>query len=482
MEGKKIGPSGRDGASFATIPVPVSDFLVLHLLVGPSCFAHLAALKRLIGLAALVFAAGCGCGSGPSTGEGNPLDRSAVFRVAAPDFLPFGEALASEWAAVAEAEGSPLKLETVTLDYRALHAALFDGGGLAAGEFDAVLLHSDWLAQAHRSKLLVDLAPRIRRDGPGDYPDDFCDDLVALQQIDGAVLGLPYHDGLVCLVYQSDVFDDEMLRDVHLAKYGYPMQPPQTWADLGRLAAFLNRPEDYHYGTALPAEPEGPGPFWLLAAGVWSRGGELFDAGRVQLDTPEVAESLEFYRRLVGDRYAVHHDVRQLDLFAIGRTFVEGGLVMAVAPVGFAALGEVASESKLKGRVGVAPLPHGPDGPKLTLSSYWVLAVPAKGPNQDLAYRFVKHCAGKTADKARTLAGVLGCRRSTWADAEVRRALPFAAKLEDLHAMARSLPRRPDLRELAAVVNQTVIEAINSEGPLKPVIERAQKAADELPQ
>jgi multiple sugar transport system substrate-binding protein len=201
----------------------------------------------------------------------------------------------------------------------------------------------------------------------------------------------------------------------------------------------------------------------------------------VQLDTPEVVEALEFYRQLVSDRYAVHHDVRRLDFFAIGRTFVQGGLVMAVAPVGFAALGEVAGESKVKGRVGVTPLPHAPDGPTLTLSSYWVLAVPAKSPNGDLACRFVKHCAGKTADKARTLAGVLGCRKSTWADAEVRKALPFAAKLEELHAMARALPQRADLSKLAAVVDRMVIEAIDGRDPLEPIVERAQKAADALP-
>jgi len=418
---------------------------------------------------------------------GRSLDRSETFRVAVPSFAPFAETVGREWAAVKKAAGSGLKLETVALEYRSLHDELFDRGALAGGEFDAVLLHSEWLAEAHQSKLLLDLAPRIRRDGPDGYPDDFCEDLVALQKFDGAILGFPYHDGLVCLIYQSDMFDDEMLRDVHLAKYGYAMQPygyamqpPQTWADLKRLAAFLNRPEDFNYGTALPAAPDGPGPFWVLAAGVWSRGGKLFDTGRVQLDTPEVAESLEFYRRLVGDRYAVHRKVRELDLFALGRTFVEGGLVTAVAPVGFAALGEVADESKVKGRVGVAPLPHGPGGPALTLSSYWVLAVPAKSPNGDLAYRFVKHCAGKEADKARTLAGVLGCRKSTRVDAEVRRALPFAAKLEELHAMARALPQRPDLSRLAVVVDRMVIEAIDGKGPLEPIIGRAQKAAEAL--
>jgi len=442
-------------------------------------------LSATMALAGLLLGAGCGCRDDePAAAQSNPSsspDRSQAFRVAVPAFAPFAETIGREWAAVKKAAGSGLQLETVALDYRSLHDELFDRRALAGGEFDAVLLHSDWLAEAQQSKLLVDLAPRIRRDGPDAYPDDLCDDLVALQQFDGAILGLPYHDGIVCLVYQSDMFDNEMLRDVHMAKYGYAMQPPQTWADLERLAAFLNRPEDYKYGTALPAAPDGPGPFCVLAAAVWSRGGELFDAGRVQLDTPEVAESLKFYRRLVGDRYAVHHDVRKLDFFAIGRTFVEGGLVTAVAPAGFAALGDVAGESKVKGRVGVAPLPHRPDGPELTLSSYWVLAVPAKSPNEDLAYRFVKHCAGKPADKARTLAGVLGCRRSTWADAEVRRALPFAAKLDELHAMARALPRRADLSELAGIVDRMVIEAIDGRDPLEPIVERAQKAADALP-
>jgi len=500
MEDKKIGASGTDAARHAVIPSPLPNILVLHILVPhssppPTSFR---ALNRLVALTALVFAAGCGCGSERSTGKSDEglLDRSAVFRVAVPAFAPFDETIGREWAAVRDAAGSALKLEIVAPEYRSLHDELFDRGALAAGEFDAVVLHSGWLAEAHQSKLLLDLAPRLRRDGPSDYPDDYCDDLLAAQQFDDAVLGLPYHDGLLCLVYRTRMFEDQMLRDVHQAKYGYPMQVPETWADLHRLAAFLHRPEDFMYGTALPAAAGGPGPGRVLAAMVASRGGTMWEDGRMRLDAPEVAESLETYRRIVADRYAVHREVRELDLYDVGRTFREGGLVMAVAPVGFAALAEVEgdaagtgdeeeaagseadAEPERPGRVnpaGVAPLPHGPGGEPLTQSSYWVLAVPAKSPNADLAWRFVKHCAGKSADKARTLTGVLGCRRSTWNDEAVVEKLPPVARLEELHAQSRALPSWPDLPEVMAVLDRMVAEAVSDASSVEAAIARAKE-------
>ncbi len=418
--------------------------------------------------AGLLFCAGCG--SSPDAGATGPdgLPRAETFRVAVADFLPFADAMRGEWEAVSKSAGSPRHLDVAVWDYRALHEELFDRAGLAEGRFDAVLLHSDWIAEADQGDLLTDLTARIRKDPPDDYADGWAEDLAAAGRLGDRVVGLPYHDGLLCVVYRNGMLENEMLRRVHRAKFGYAMEPPKTWGDLQRLAGFLNRPELEMYGTALPARPGGPGPFWVLTAEVWSRGESLLDDQGLHLDTPEVRESLAAYGRLVGDRYAVHRAVREMDLFDVGRTFAEGGLVMAVAPVGFASKARFDNQSEGGRSAAAACLPGASEQPPVTLASCWVLAVPKSAPDQDLAYRFVQHCASKQADKARTLAGVLGTRKSTWEDAEVRTAVPLVSALESLHAAARALPQDPALASKAAKVDRQVMEAIREGGAQAP--------------
>jgi len=422
-------------------------------------------MKQLLAttaLAGLVF--GSGCGNSPDeSSAGGRVPRAEAFRVAVPDFAPFADAIRTEWDALPQAARGGLQLETVAREYRALRDELFDGGGLAEGRFDVVLLHSDWLAEADGEALLEDLTTRLRKSQIESFPSGWSENFTAMAKIDDRVLGLPYHDGLLCLLYRTDMFEKERLQLVHDAKYGRELTLPETWADLGRLAAFMHRPEYEMYGSALPAEPGGPGPLWILAAQVWPRGGELFGEKGLKLDSPEAEAALTTYRSIVGDRYAMHRDVREMDLFDLGRSFAEGGLVMAVAPVGFAALAQSAAKSPARGHVGVAPLPQETQGGPAAIDACWLLTVPKSCPNADLSYRLVQHCAGEAADKARTLAGVLGTRKSTWDDEEVRRKMPFAAQLDELHESARLMPQRPDFSELAAEADRAVMKAIAPE-------------------
>ena len=83
-------------------------------------------------------------------------------------------------------------------------------------------------------------------------------------------------------------------------------------------------------------------------------------------------------------------------------------------------------------------------------------------------------------DKLLTLEGGLGCRRSTWSDTEVNAVIPFYHCLEGLHETARELPRLRNWAELAAVIDQMVLEAINGEEPTPTIIRRAQIRVEQM--
>ena len=77
-------------------------------------------------------------------------------------------------------------------------------------------------------------------------------------------------------------------------------------------------------------------------------------------------------------------------------------------------------------------------------------------------------------DKLLTLEGGIGCRKSTWQDADVNQTIPFYHHMEKLHAVARELPRLSNWAELAAVIDGLVLDVINTGEPISALIEKHQ--------
>ncbi len=79
-------------------------------------------------------------------------------------------------------------------------------------------------------------------------------------------------------------------------------------------------------------------------------------------------------------------------------------------------------------------------------------------------------------DKLLTREGAIGCRKSTWLDEDVNRAIPFYRRMEGLHAHAREMPRRADWPQIGEVIDRMVMETINSGEPVRTIVERAQRS------
>jgi len=399
-----------------------------------------------------------------------PDDRARTFRAAVRAFPPFETAIRREWASFRDAGGGKLQLEAVSMDHHPLYEALFEKKGLLGGDWDVAFVNTDWLARAHATGALVDLAAQIHRNPPEDFPAGWTDSLLRLQRFGEVILGLPYHDGPECLIYRKDLLEDAGLKQV-----------PETWDDFARAAKRLSRREQNLYGTVFAAYPDGHNTVYDICLQLWTRGGELFDdAGRMRLNTPEMLRALEFYRRMLNDGQAMHPECRRLDSVKAGEAFLRGEVAMMINWFGFAAVGETSEQSKVAGRVAIGPIPHDKESSSASLNCYWLLGVPAGSPHKNLAYRLLRHCMSRFNDKQRTLEGVIGCRKSTWTDAEVNRRIPFYRQMETLHAAARELPRLTGWVELSAVIDRMVLETINTKRPIGSIAAEAQKRVDAL--
>jgi multiple sugar transport system substrate-binding protein len=147
---------------------------------------------------------------------------------------------------------------------------------------------------------------------------------------------------------------------------------------------------------------------------------------------------------------------------------------------GFAALGETWSESRVRGRVGVAPLPAGPGGGSVSLNVFWMLSMARGSAHKPLAWDFMRHCATAPMDRLTTLQGGIGVRRSTWSDPEVNRLVPFYHRLEALHDRARTLPTHPRLSDIAHAVDRMMTAAVTTDRPSADLLAAAEAEIAEI--
>lgn len=406
------------------------------------------------------------------------MQRDSIFRIAVRRFDPFESAIRRQWESFEAKAQTGLTLEAEAFDLPALSEQLFDSEG---GSWNVAFVNTDWVAAARRDKRLVDLEPYLAVDPPDGYPTAWTPSLLRLQNLDGFVAGVPYHDGPECLIFRRDLFDDAREQAAYSEITGQPLRPPSTWREFHRIARFFHRPAKGMYGTVFAAFPDGHNTVYDFLLQLWTRGGQLFGPdGSLDLNTEPGREALTWYRSILHDSTAIHPRCREMDSVQSGLAFAGGEAAMMVNWFGFAAMCETMPGCRVAGRVDVGPVPHAESCTSASLNVYWLLAIPTGSPRPDVAYAFLRHCMTAEMDKLLTLEGGIGCRQSTWLDPDVARVAPFFNRLTELHRNARELPCRADWPAIAHIIDDVVVHAIGSSDPIASILERAQRNAREV--
>lgn len=401
------------------------------------------------------------------------------FRIAVRKFDAFESAIDKIWQSFCQQTGCKLELEAVPLDLHPLYDAILKEDGLKNGTWDVSLINTDWITEAYASNSIVDLTDNIRTNPPVDFPEGWSRSLLYKQEFEGKTVGLPFHDGPECLIYRKDLFESVEEGVAFNAKYGKPLEIPKTWDDLMEVAEFFNRPEDNLYGTTFAAFPDGHNTVFDFCLQLWTRGGDLFDNNKkIKLNSDEAKEGMEFYRKALQNNNAIHPKSREFDSVKSGMAFANGNLAMMVNWFGFASMCEFLEESKVKGKVDITNVPAGPTGEGTSLNAYWMYVIGSGSQHKDIAYEFIKYAVNEANDKLLTLEGAIGCRKSTWHDKDVNHEVPYYHKLEALHKKTRSLPRKSNWSEIADVIDQLVLEVINTSMDIKTILNFAQNKID----
>lgn len=400
---------------------------------------------------------------------------SRTLRVLCRSSEAFERAVVDSFAGYRRETGTDLQLDLCPLSLPELHSGIMDG------RFDVAHVNTDWLAQGWREKALADLAPLIAENPPEEFPQDYDRSMLTLQTFSDGIAGLPFHDGPECLIYRTDLFDAPENKAAFAQKYEMELKPPSTWDEFVKTAEFFNRPDQNLYGTLFALYPDGHNNIFDFSLQVFSRGGDLTDkTGHIVLNSPVAREALTFYRRLIHQPF-IHPESPKLESISASKVFARGEAAMMANWFGFATMCETVEESRIKGKVGVAPLPVAHAGiPPVSLNVYYTWSISAQSQKKQEAYEFIRFAVDRRRDAHLPMIGAVGCRKSTWIDPSVNAVIPYYHRMAEIHATARTLPRTPIWHAVSTVIDEMVLKTVNTHQAVDLILQEAQSQIDAL--
>jgi multiple sugar transport system substrate-binding protein len=262
--------------------------------------------------------------------------------------------------------------------------------------------------------------------------------------IDGRIAALPAFADAMFMFYRRDLLERHGLRE------------PATWDELSQAARRIQQAEAAAQprlqGLSIQGAPiEGTVCTFLLP--YWSQGREFQDArGRLTLDRDAAIAGLRQWLALI-DAGVVKRNVAEVKTADTVNEFKAGNVVFAVNWSWAWERFQSDADSRVKGRVGVMPLPAMSGGQSVTCVGGWQWAVSAFSRHKPQAARLAQFLASPEASRRLAIRGaLLPSQPAVYRDPEVLRAVPWFADAARVVVNGRSRPQSRDYGQVSDMV------------------------------
>jgi multiple sugar transport system substrate-binding protein len=247
--------------------------------------------------------------------------------------------------------------------------------------------------------------------------------------VGGKVISLPYFADAQFLYYRKDLLD----------KYKRPV--PKTWDEMMDTAKVIldgeKNPNLQGFSTA-GAPIEGTVCTYLVP--LWGMGSDLTKGGKLNLDTAQARQPFQLYGRMK-QAGVLPKNIAEIPTDRI-RIDMQAGNVIFAQSWGYVWNRlENDADSKVKGRIGVARLPHDQGGQSATCIGGWQLAVSAYSKNKAEAVKFVRYLSSpEVSEMQAVMASHLPVFPTVYKDPDVLKANPWFADALPVVESAKSRP------------------------------------------
>ncbi|MFN6991291.1 MAG: ABC transporter substrate-binding protein [Fervidobacterium sp.] len=333
---------------------------------------------------------------------------------------------------------------------------------LASGEKEPTILMLDVIWPAEFAPYLEDLS-----DGKSYFElDKFLPGTVKAATVGGKIVAIPWFTDAGLLYYRKDL----------LEKYGFK-NPPKTWDELVKIAKTITAKEKNIVGFVWQgARYEGlvcDFIEYLVSFG----GDVLDDNGNVIVNSPAAVKALQFMVDLIYKEKVSPQAVTTYMEEEARRKFQAGEAVfMRNWPYAWALLNNP-KESKVAGKVGVAPLPAGPGGKSAATLGGWMLGINKNATPEEkaAAKKLIKFLTGYDEQLYKAInAGQNPTMMDVYKNAELKKAAPFMVELYGMFINAVPRPRTEKYSEISDVIQKYVHAALTQQmTPVKAIEEMA---------
>lgn len=263
--------------------------------------------------------------------------------------------------------------------------------------------------------------------------------------------------------------------------------PPITWNELVQYSLKIQQHEretnPNFYGFVWQgAQYEGLVCTFLEFAA--SNGATLVDnEGVFRLNTVKSTEALRFMRDIIYDhRISPYNTFTEMKEEEVRRFFQQGNAVFERNWPYAWALHE-ADDSPIKGNVGIAPLPHFPDGRSVSTLGGWHVGISKYSDKKDQAWELVKFIT--SFDTEKNLALNLGWnpgRKDVYEDEDVISRLPHLPILKVILEQVVARPNLPYYTQLSQIMQLYINACLSGKIRPKPALDKAQKDIEKIRQ
>lgn len=239
--------------------------------------------------------------------------------------------------------------------------------------------------------------------------------------VKGQVAAMPAYADAMFMYYRKDL----------LHKYG--VAEPKTWDQLASAARKIQAGEKAAdatsslQGLSIQGAPiEGAVCTFLLP--YWSQGKAFNDAnGKLTLDRAAAARGMQMWLNLV-DQGVMKKNIAEVTTTATVNEFKAGQAVFAISWSFAWDRFNADKDSRVRGQVGVMPLPAMNDGKSATCIGGWQWAVSAFSKSKTESARLVQYMASEPASKFLAIKGsLLPSMAGVYTDADVLKQVPWLA-------------------------------------------------------
>ncbi len=337
---------------------------------------------------------------------------------------------------------------------------------------DVFLMDVVWMNNFIRSGWLISLDSLIKKDN-FDTSIFFPSVFNSVDKLDNKVYAFPVFIDVALLYYRQDL----------LHKFGYS-SAPKLWSDLKEKAEIIQtaqRKTNPGFNGFLWQGAQYEGLVCTFLEFIASNGGNILRNGRIDVYSKKNLQALTFMQNLI-QKYKISppNTYTEMKEEEVRRAFQNGNALFE-RNWSYAWALHQSENSPVKGKIGMAPLPHFRGSESTSALGGWHIGISKYSDTKEKAWQFIKFITSYNAQKKMVLdIGWNPVRKDIYEDEELLKQIPRLKILYQVFQNTSARPNVPYYPQASEIIQRYINNCLAGKISPQKALEKIQQNENEL--